>query len=206
MVEDMTTPRERRYERTRESILTAARNLIAERGADNVSLRAIARHVDYSPAGLYEYFGSKEEIIDELCYRGDAQLSEFLKRVPAEQPFGEMVVQLLEAYLDFARQNPEIYKVMFLQLKVGSSVVPEEFHSDDSFSILFRTIERGVNEGQFQGANDYSVFEISYSIWAMAHGMAMLQLSYLRDFDFDFDSANRKAIRVFLDGLQSPKT
>lgn len=196
------TPRERRHERTKEAILTAARQLIAERGADNLSLRAIARRIDYSPAGLYEYFDSKEEIVDTLCARGNAQLSRTLRRVPTDLPLEVYMVQLLEAYIDFARQNPELYSLMFTQLTIGVSEVPVEFHPDDSFTILIRAVQRGRDEGLFQVSDDYGVFEISYSLWALAHGMAMLQVNYMRNFDFDFESADREAVHAFLKGLK----
>lgn len=196
------TPRERRHERTKEAILTAARQLIAERGADNLSLRAIARRIDYSPAALYEYFDSKEAIVDTLCDQGNARLSRYLRRVPVDLPFEEYMVQLLEAYIDFARQNPELYSLMFTQLTIGVSEVPVEFHPDDSFTILIRAVQRGHDEGLFQVGDDYGVFEIAYSLWAMAHGMAMLQVNYMRDFNFDFESADRQTVQVFLNGLK----
>ena len=195
------TPRERRHQRTREAILTAARQLIAERGADNLSLRAVARRIDYSPAGLYEYFDSKDDIVDTLCQRGNAQLGRFLRRVPAGLPLEEYMVQLLGAYIDFARQNPELYSLMYTQLTVGISEVPAEFNPEDSFTILIRAVERGKDEGAFQVSDDYGVFEIAYSLWAMAHGMAMLQLNYMRGFNFDFERVDRKTVQVFLQGL-----
>ncbi|MCB0074139.1 MAG: helix-turn-helix transcriptional regulator, partial [Caldilineaceae bacterium] len=53
MTEELTT-RERRALRTREAILDAARQIISRQGADALSMRAIAKAIDYSPAGLYE--------------------------------------------------------------------------------------------------------------------------------------------------------
>ncbi len=199
------TPRERRHERTREAILSAARELIAEKGADNLSLREIARRIDYSPAGLYEYFGSKEEIICALCDRGNAQLSSYLKRVPLDLPLEDYLVELLEAYLDFARQNPELYTVMFLQLTIGVSEFPTELPSEDSFGFLAKAVQRGIDEGLFSTTGNYGLFEIAYSMWAMAHGMAMLQVGYMRDFNFDFQTADREAVRTFVNGLQQPR-
>jgi AcrR family transcriptional regulator len=54
---DELTPRQRRHLRTKDAILDAARQIIAEEGADNLSMRGIAERIDYSAAGLYEYFG-----------------------------------------------------------------------------------------------------------------------------------------------------
>jgi len=200
------TPRERRHERTKEAILTAARDLIAERGAKNLSLRAIARRIDYSPAGLYEYFGSKEEIIGTLCERCNTQLMRYLKRVSTGLPFETYMVELMEAYLDFARQNPELYAVMFLQMSIGVPEFPAELDPEDSFTILVQAVERGVKEGHIAVDDDHGVLEISYGMWAMAHGMAMLQVSYLRDFAFDFATADRRSVQAMLNGLKQPRT
>jgi AcrR family transcriptional regulator len=55
----MTTTRLRRRERNRAAILEGARQLIIERGPENLSLREVAARAEYSPAGLYRYFKDK---------------------------------------------------------------------------------------------------------------------------------------------------
>ena len=57
------TARERRQERTRDEILSAALELVIEHGMDKLQMRQIADRVDYSIGGLYEYFSGKDEII-----------------------------------------------------------------------------------------------------------------------------------------------
>ena len=66
--------RTRRQERTRRAILDSALAIVAESGPDALSMRAIADRIDYSAAGLYEYFGSKEEILNAVREEGMAQL------------------------------------------------------------------------------------------------------------------------------------
>lgn len=55
-----------RYDRDREavrrSILDAARDLFVSEGYQNVSIRKIAERIEYSPAALYGYFPSKDDI------------------------------------------------------------------------------------------------------------------------------------------------
>jgi AcrR family transcriptional regulator len=46
----------------RESILHAARELFVTEGYRTVSMRKIAERIEYSPAAIYGYFGSKDEI------------------------------------------------------------------------------------------------------------------------------------------------
>ncbi|MBC6459846.1 TetR family transcriptional regulator [Actinomadura sp. HBU206391] len=50
---------------TREAILTAARELFAEKGYDGASIRAIARAADVNPALVHHFFGTKENVFIE---------------------------------------------------------------------------------------------------------------------------------------------
>lgn len=47
---------------TREAILTAARELFAEKGYDGASIRAIARGADVDPALVHHFYGTKEAL------------------------------------------------------------------------------------------------------------------------------------------------
>src|SRR5258707_3304736 len=63
-----------RQERDRESvhraILDAARDLFVAEGFQNVSIRKIAERIEYSPAAIYGYFPSKDDIFFALAEEG----------------------------------------------------------------------------------------------------------------------------------------
>ena len=63
-----------RHERDREvvrrAILDAARDLFVAEGYGNVSIRKVAERVEYSPAALYGYFPSKDDIFFALADEG----------------------------------------------------------------------------------------------------------------------------------------
>jgi len=63
-----------RQERDREavgrSILDAARELFVAEGFQNVSIRKIAERIEYSPAAIYGYFPSKDDIFFALAEEG----------------------------------------------------------------------------------------------------------------------------------------
>ena len=60
------------------SILNAARDLFVAEGYQNVSIRKIAERIEYSPAAIYSYFASKDDIFlalaDEGFHRLDAKV------------------------------------------------------------------------------------------------------------------------------------
>ena len=198
------TAREKRHERTRDEILNAALALILEDGIDKLSMRELARRVDYSPAGLYEYFGSKDELISAVCLEGDSRLASYLKAVSADLPLRDYLVEIGLAYVRFARQNPAHFTMLFTRRVPDIVRLPEDHdltHPEDSFSILLHAVKRGIAEGLLATTEWYGPIEISYSLWAMVHGMATLQVTYLHNMVFDFEVVDRHAVERHVAGL-----
>ncbi len=179
-------PHERRHLRTKEAILDAARRLLAEKGVNGVSLRAIAREIDYSPAGLYEYFDSKEDIIHAVNYQGHVRLADEMNRVDKDLPYPEYMRGLGKAYRRFARNNPEHFMLMFTTAPDGNQL--EEFmKGDSSFPILISGIQRGIDEGYFE-EHPAGIMAMSMIFWSGVHGLAMLEHTQLKGADIDFDA------------------
>ena len=71
---------ERERTAVREAILGAARDLFVSEGYRNVSMRKIAERIEYSPAAIYSYFPSKDDIFFALAEEGFRLLAEFGKK------------------------------------------------------------------------------------------------------------------------------
>src|SRR4030088_110782 len=61
---------ERDSEAVQRAILDAARDLFIAEGYQNVSIRKIAERIEYSPAAIYGYFPSKDDIFFALAEEG----------------------------------------------------------------------------------------------------------------------------------------
>jgi AcrR family transcriptional regulator len=195
------SPRQRRQARTRDEILAAALAIINEKGPDNLTLRALARRVDYSPAGLYEYFDGKDEIIEAVCAEGDRRLQEYLRAVPDDLPADQRLVELGLAYVRFAQANREHFMLMFTYSESGPLVPYETIEHDETYQLLLNAVQAAIDAGVIATRAGYGLAEIAYSLWALVHGMAMLHLINLRRLDYDFESANRSALAAFIRGL-----
>src|SRR5882762_4150442 len=57
-------------EAVRRAILDAARDLFVTEGYQNVSIRKVAERIEYSPAAIYGYFPSKDDIFFALAEEG----------------------------------------------------------------------------------------------------------------------------------------
>jgi AcrR family transcriptional regulator len=209
--DDELSPRERRYQRTQQAILTAARAIIAEGGADKLSMRAIADRIDYSPAGLYEYFGSKDEIIGAICREGHLTLRRYMAQVDLSLPPDQYMVKLGMAYIEFAIQNPDYFLLIFTTMTSGSgayeettSFPAEEMMSEDSsFPLLLAGVERAVNTKTIHLLPGLGLFETAYAFWAVAHGAAMLRVTHLKHLQRDLDRADYLMLTAFVQGMRN---
>jgi AcrR family transcriptional regulator len=195
------TLREQRHADTKHAILRAARALILEKGPDKLSLREIARRIRHSPAGLYEYFGGKAEIVDAVAAEAFEQLSAYLRRVPTDLPPAQRLTEIGLAYVDFARHNPEHFLLVFTRLPSGRTSLQEPASMNSPYRIVLQAVQEGIDAGARAVQAGYGVEEMAYSLWALVHGMAMLQRTHLHDFEVNFRALDRRALEVFVNGL-----
>lgn len=196
------TPRERRQERTRQDILNAALGLIVEKGVEKLSLREIARRIDYSPAGLYEYFDGKDAIVDAVIQDGAERFQRRLELVPTTLPPDVYLIELGLAYIDFARLYPEYFSLLFSRIRAGRQSLDEPVNPTESYALLTRGVERALAAGIIVAQPGFDLEAIAYGAWALVHGMASLQTYHLREFEADFDATHRHALRIWIDGLR----
>ena len=197
-------PREARQQETREAILSAALLLIHEKGVNKLSLREIARRIEYSPAGLYEYFDSKAEIIQAVRLRALTHFYQALANVPSTLSYPESMVQLGMAYINFARQYPQEFLLLFTHLRGEiEETAAETKMSQNSYRQLSDAVQRAVDEGLIHTQSDFLTTEAAFSFWALVHGIAMLQVSYQREFELGIDNTSQIAIRALAKGLMT---
>lgn len=199
-MEDL-SPRERRQARTRDAILEAARQIIAQEGRDNLSMRAIAERIDYSPAGLYEYFGSKDEIIGAVCVQGEARLYRSMAGVDHSLPHDQYLIELGMAYINFAVHNPDHFLLMFTSGIEPPAEMPDNHETAHSFHFLLKAVEQGISSGTFITRPGFTQVDMVYMAWSLVHGMAMLRIKKLAHFDYDFGAADRQVIETAIYGL-----
>ena len=202
----MSDRRDRRFRRNKQAILDAALEIIREAGPAALSMRALGERSDYSAAGLYEYFGGKDEIIAAVCEQGFERLTAHMRRADQALPAADYLIEIGLSHIRFALENPDYFLLMFTVTppRPAGAISPAEMlQSDSSFTILLRAIRRGINEGVFRARPGFGWMEMAYAAWATVHGIAMLRVTSLRDYPMDFESADREALRNFARGLQS---
>lgn len=192
-------PSEKRYARTRQAIVDAARVILLEDGMDALSMRALAEKVDYSPAALYKYFDSKEEILDALREEGWRRSAEM--QAKARNPQAPVIEQLYSSgvvYQEFARQYPELYHLMFNIPESGPKQSLSEITDAVNFNRLVNLIQQGVDNGELHFSESMSVESLRWLAWFMSHGIAMLRMTLMRNCQEEFDQISEQVLRGFI--------
>jgi AcrR family transcriptional regulator len=144
-----------RHERDREAvkraILDAARDLFVSEGFENVSMRKIAERIEYSPAAIYSYFPSKDEIFIALAEEGvrlfaDCNIGS-LDGLPAIERLRRIVLRLDR----FSTEHPQYFALMFVD-----RTVPRICHEYERFA--FAREMRQELTAELQHAADEGVF------------------------------------------------
>src|SRR5437867_6832377 len=113
---------ERDREAVRRAILDAARDLFVREGYANVSIRKIAERIEYSPAAIYGYFPSKDDIFFALAEEGFRLLAEPGERARQEaaaeaSPLDRIRTRFWRLY-QFSREYPQYFALMFVDRDV----------------------------------------------------------------------------------------
>jgi AcrR family transcriptional regulator len=113
---------ERDREAVRRSILDAARDLFVAEGFQNVSIRKIAERIEYSPAAIYGYFPSKDDIFFALAEEGFHLLGDpqGVRDDPRfrDSPPLERVRAVFWRLYEFSRDQPQYFALMFVDRSV----------------------------------------------------------------------------------------
>ena len=113
---------ERDREAVRRAILDAARELFVAEGYQNVSIRKIAERIEYSPAAIYGYFASKDDIFFALAEEGFRLLGNPAALCKDPQFDGKPRLERIKAIFwrmyEFSREQPQYFALMFVDRSV----------------------------------------------------------------------------------------
>lgn len=203
------TRQERRHSETRREILRAARALVIERGAAQLSVREVARRTGFTPSALYRYFeAGRDEILLEVARGSLDVMAAHLRRVPAGLEFDERFLDLGMAYLDFCREHPQEVALLFDSLTAleGADV---DIESDEGllapsgvFGIIDETTREGIAKGIIRADSDDDAMAIWHGAWALLHGMALIERMHEHHSDI-FRRKARGLLRAYLNGLKT---
>jgi AcrR family transcriptional regulator len=187
----------------RSQILRHAMALVVENGHESLSLRKAAARAGFSPAGVYEYFSGKDEMIEALAAEGLSALADGFKGIPAASGAKESLVAMGLAYVQFAVDQPELFKLVLSGRTSPRRSLDDPIPPGTPYALLFQAVTRAAEAGMLRSAKPSAVEYATYALWTQMHGMATLRVTFLKGFDADFDAMDRSALNALVEGLQS---
>lgn len=167
--------RKRDPEGTREAILEAARQVLAQDGKEGVSVAQVAQRAGVNRGTAYQHFQTREQLIDATAAWVSEKLYSVVfgdPKVARNQPVENISVEgVTENLVEFAMENPEIGRVWLFELLTSRRPTEDPFWRQyvSNFERFAKTdfAQPGVD------AEVASVLMIAGSflwpIWARAH-------------------------------------
>ena len=163
----------------REAIITAARELIIAGGLEALSLRRLAARLGVTAPALYAHVKGKSDLLRSLAEAEFDRLVTRFDAVTDADPVARIRGQA-RAYIAYARENPELFRVMFLfPPDLGTVDVSADVELPGA-TRAFNTAATAVMEAVASGAivTDDALL-LALTLWSGAHGVAtVLQLGF----------------------------
>ncbi|MFN2543641.1 MAG: TetR/AcrR family transcriptional regulator [Actinomycetota bacterium] len=165
-------------ERLREEILSAAERLLIDTGDEQaVSIRAVADAVGVTPPSIYLHFGDKKELMFAVSERQFERLDRVTEEAAAGSTDPLESLRLRgKAYVQFGRDNPEQYRILFMGKSEAS---PPGFDEDRlrglvSFDHLVGAVQRCMDAGAIPQTD---AFFVALGMWIAVHGLTSLLIA-----------------------------
>lgn len=182
-------------------LLKAASELLASQGPAALTVRRISAAAHVSTMSLYDRFGDKNGVVEELFIEGFEGLT--AATLGTSNRTGSRIgdVQLgMNEYRAWALAHRTHYAVMFtpifLDFKPSIAAITIAF---ESFDVLVRAVTRAIDSGELRAAKP---FDVALSLWAATHGHVALELSVGGSIGLNADHFDQ-TISMMLQGLRS---
>jgi AcrR family transcriptional regulator len=194
---------EREREAVARAILDAARELFVAEGYQNVSIRKIAEKIEYSPAAIYGYFPSKDDIFLALAEEGFRLLFACAEDATEELGSIESLRRGFQRFYEFSKTHPEYFALMFVDRSVPQ--ISRDWSRFGFVRDMRRTLSAGIQSlidaGEFPpGTEADAVFRI---LMAAVHGVAVMRLCERLGPGEDADALARDTLEAALTGLRT---
>lgn len=186
-------------DRLASQILDAAEHLLVELGSDEaVSVRAIAEAVGVTAPSIYRHFEDKDELLYQVCQRRFADFNAALAAVDGVEGPVETLRAMGEAYMRFALQHPEHYRVLMMTSR-KKDMEREGSQGALAFERLVSATQRCIDAGLCRFSDPVKG---AVAMWAGVHGMCSLLIT-AREFPWpaDPEELGRTLLDVQLHGL-----
>lgn len=146
---------------TRDAVLHAACQLMRREGMEALNARAIARELGGSTQPIFRLFTNMEDLHRELILYVARQFQAHAEAdmAQSDSPY----IQLCTTYLLYGRDEPELFKLLFMRDRVSEG----QYSDQTNFDLVFNIIKKETP------LDDETALRFFERTWLFIHGLAV---------------------------------
>lgn len=146
---------------TRDAVLHAACQLMRREGMEALNARAIAKELGGSTQPIFRLFTNMEDLHRELILYVARQ---FQAHAEADMAQSDLpYIQLCTTYLLYGRDEPELFKLLFMRDRVSEG----QYSDQPNFDLVFNIIKKETP------LDDETALRFFERTWLFIHGLAV---------------------------------
>ncbi len=181
----------------RDDILNAAQELFSKEGYQNTSIESIVQKAGIAKGSFYNYFKSKDEVMDAVLQRMAESILAKTKEILLDEKYTPK--QRIHNYLDFtfglAIQRDKKLKAILASDEMLNLKEMYEHALDRSAKLIIPTFKLLLEAGQER--RECSILDAEFTAVVIMGAFRQIHLSFYETLNIDFDLA-KKYIRDFL--------
>lgn len=146
---------------TRDAVLHAACQLMRREGMEALNARAIAKELGGSTQPIFRLFTNMEDLHRELILYVARQFQAHAEEdmAQSDSPY----IQLCTTYLLYGRDEPELFKLLFMRDRVSEG----QYSDQTNFDLVFNIIKKETP------LDDETALRFFERTWLFIHGLAV---------------------------------
>ncbi len=146
---------------TRDAVLHAACQLMRREGMEALNARAIAKELGGSTQPIFRLFTNMEDLHRELILYVARQFQAHAEAdmAQSDSPY----IQLCTTYLLYGRDEPELFKLLFMRDRVSEG----QYGDQTNFDLVFNIIKKETP------LDDETALRFFERTWLFIHGLAV---------------------------------
>lgn len=146
---------------TRDAVLHAACQLMRREGMEALNARAIAKELGGSTQPIFRLFTNMEDLHRELILYVARQFQAHAEEdmAQSDSPY----IQLCTTYLLYGRDEPELFKLLFMR----DRVIEGQYSDQTNFDLVFNIIKKETP------LDDETALRFFERTWLFIHGLAV---------------------------------
>lgn len=183
-----------KFKFTKDEIIDACFSIARKKGLKCVTARGVAAELNSSSKVIFSLFEDMEDLKNALIIRIKEHYKTYVDEgIKNPLPFKGVG----ECYIKFAKEEPKLFQILFMQETEKEESFQGAMHLDDSYDRILKCVESSY------GLNTKDAEELYKCLWVSTHGIAVLIATGVCNFTADdIQSVLSKTLKGVLSELK----